>query len=326
MDRMRRNTFSLAALLLAVFMLGGIWGAGAAAQAADRQHTLRLALLPVPDVFPVYVAEAKGYFREAGIEVEPLPVGSAVERDQLLQAGSIDGMINEVGGAMLFNRDKVQMRIVSYARIPLGDAPLFRILVAPGTSGKTVAGLAGVPVAVSMNTVIEYVSARLLQAGGVAESEIRFASVPVLPERLQLLLAGQIPAATLPDPLGFSALQAGAVEVVNDLELAGLSASVVSFSSTALEQKRETVRKFMAAWDRAVADLNADPESFRPLMLEKIRVPKNVSESYRIPPFPRAAVPSRAQWEDVQQWMLQKKLLTAPVAYEESVTDEFLAR
>ncbi len=326
MDRLRPKIIHLAALLLTTFMLGGLFGPGSPAWAAERQLTLRLALLPVPDVLPVYVAEAKGYFREAGITVEPLPVGSAVERDQLLQAGSIDGMINEVGGAMLFNRDKVQMKIVSYARIPLGNAPLFRILAAPGTSGKTVAGLAGVPVAVSMNTVIEYISARLLQAGGVEESEIRFASVPVLPERLQLLLAGQIPAATLPDPLGFSALQAGAVEVVNDLELASLSASVVSFSSAAIEEKRAAVQKFMAAWDRAVADLNADPESFRPLMLEKIRVPKNVSQSYKIPPFPRAAVPSRLQWEDVQQWMLQKKLLTAPVAYEESVTDEFLAR
>lgn len=235
-------------------------------------------------------------------------------------------MINEVGGAMLFNRDGVQMKIVSYARIPMGDAPLFRVLAAPGTSRTAVRDMAGVPVAVSMNTVIEYISERLLQAGGVADADIAFASVPVLPERLQLLLAGQIPAATLPDPLGFSAIQAGAVEVVNDLAVGHLSASVVSFGSGALSQKADTVKKFMAAWDRAVADLNADPERFRPLLLAKIRVPKNVSESYKIPPFPRASIPSKAQWDDVQEWLMNKKLLTAPVRYEDSVTDEFLAR
>lgn len=293
---------------------------------AAEATTLRLALLPIPDALPVYVAEAKGYFQEAGIEVEALPVGSAVERDQLQQAGSIDGMINEVGGAMLFNREKVQMKIVSYARIPIGNAPLFRLLAAPGTTDAAVADLSGVPIAVSMNTVIEYVSERLMQSGGVADAEIKFQSVPVLPERLQLLLAGQIKAATLPDPLGFSAIQAGAVEVVNDLQLTDFSASVVSFSISALTDKKEAVRKFMAAWDRAVADLNADPESFRELMLKKIRVPKNVTASYTIPPFPRAAVPSKAQWDDVQRWMLKKNLLTAPVAYADSVTDEFLAK
>lgn len=308
----------LSAIGLGLFQTGS-------ARAAEAT-TLRLALLPIPDALPVYVAEAKGYFQEAGIEVEALPVGSAVERDQLQQAGSIDGMINEVGGAMLFNREKVQMKIVSYARIPIGNAPLFRLLAAPGTTDAAVADLAGVPIAVSMNTVIEYVSERLMQSGGVADAEIKFQSVPVLPERLQLLLAGQIKAATLPDPLGFSAIQAGAVEVVNDLQLTDFSASVVSFSISALTEKKEAVRKFMAAWDRAVADLNADPESFRELMLKKIRVPKNVTASYMIPPFPRAAVPSKAQWDDVQQWMLKKNLLTAPVAYADSVTDEFLAK
>ena len=139
-------------MLLLVWCTMGVALMGGKSAMAEETATLRLALLPVPDVFPVYVAQAKGYFEEAGITVEALPVGSAVERDQLQQAGSIDGMINEVGGAMLFNRDKVQMKIVSFARIPMGDAPLFGVLAAPGTTKKAVADLAGVPVAVLIAT------------------------------------------------------------------------------------------------------------------------------------------------------------------------------
>lgn len=289
-------------------------------------ESLKLALLPIPDVLPVYVAEAQGYFAEQDLTVEALPVGSAVERDQLLQAGSIDGMINEVGGAMLFNREKVDMKIVSYARIPLGEAPLFRVLAAPGSEIGSPADLADVKVAVSMNTVIEYITGRLLAAGGVDKDQIEFASVPVLPERLQLLLSGQIKAATLPDPLGFAALQGGAIEVVNDLELANLSASVISFSASALTEKSESVKKFMLAWDKAAADLNSDPEKFRELMLKKIRVPKNVAQSFAIPPFPRKTVPTEEQWEDVQSWLLEKKLLQQAVSYNDSVTEEFLAK
>ncbi len=326
MNNTRRGFCYFTAAILTLVCMACIFDGNAVAEEKETPEHLRLALLPIPDVLPVYVAEAKGYFVEAGITVEALSVGSAVERDQLMQAGRIDGMINEISGAALFNRENVKMQIVSYARIPLENAPLFRVLAAPGSAITSVSDLAGVPVAISKNTVIEYITERLLQSGGVQGSDISFRSVPVLPERLQLLLAGQIEAATLPDPLGFAAIQAGAVEVVNDLQTADLSASVVSFSSASLAAKADTVKKFMAAWDKAVVDLNSNPQSFNTLMLEKIRVPKNVRQSFEIPPFPRASVPTEHQWDDVQQWMLEKKLLSHKVSYGDSVTADFLAK
>ncbi len=294
--------------------------------AGQEKTTLRLALLPVPDVLPVYVATEKGYFAEQGITVEALSVGSAIERDQLMQAGRVDGMINEISGAANFNRDKNRVKIVSIARSPIGDSPLFRVLAAPGSNLKTVADLAGVPIGISRNTVIEYITTRLLEAGGVSAQAIHYQSIPVLPERFQLLLSGQVQAAVLPEPLGTSAIQAGAVEIVNDTALKSVSASVVTFTDEVLENKSDTVKKFMVAWDRACADLNHDPDAFRPLMLKKIRVPKNVQNTFDIPPMPRKEVPTKAQWDDVMTWMLEKKLLSAPLAYEGSVTAEFLAR
>lgn len=319
---MKYNVYSvIGAVLAAVCMVCGIQ-----ATATAGENDLRLALLPIPDVLPVYVAQEQGYFKDAGITVEPLPVGSAVERDQLMQAGRIDGMVNEVSGAALFNRQGSQMKIVSYARIPEGNAPLFRLLAAPGTEVDAATALAGVPVAVSKNTVIEYITERLLEKGGVKKEDIVTRSVPVLPERLQLLLAGQIKAATLPDPLGFSAMEAGAVEVVNDLELPELSASVISFSVKAITEKKDAVAKFMVAWDKAAADLNANPDGFRQLMLKKIRVPGNVRDSFVIPPIPRGKNVTRGQWEDSVSWLVEKNLLGTGVSYEDSVTDAFLVK
>ncbi len=292
----------------------------------EENKTLRLALLPIPDVLPVYVAEERGYFSEMGITVEALPVGSAVERDQLLQAGRVDGMINEISGAANFNREKNRVKIVSIARSPRGGSPLFRLLVAPGSNIKTVAELADISIGISKNTIIEYITTRLLEAGGVSPEAIDYKSVPVLPERLQLLLAGQLQAVTLPDPLGASAIKGGAIEIVNDTALTNVSASVVTFTSDVLVKKNETVKKFMVAWDRACADLNSDPAAFQSLMLQKIRVPKNIENDFHVPPLPRKEVPTKAQWDDVMTWMLEKNLLTTPLAYEDSVTSEFLAK
>ncbi len=294
--------------------------------AADENSTLRLALLPIPDVLPVYVAAEKGYFAELGITVEALPVGSAVERDQLLQAGRVDGLINEISGAANFNREKNRVKIVSVARSPIGNSPLFRLLAAPGSNLKTVADLAGIPIGISKNTIIEYITTRLLEAGGVSGEAIDYQSIPVLPERLQLLMSGQVKAVTLPDPLGVSAIKGGAIEIVNDTALRSVSASVVTFTSDVLVSKRDTVKKFMVAWDRACGDLNSDPAAFQALMLKKIRVPKNIENDFHVPPLPRKEVPSKAQWDDVMAWMLERNLLTAPLAYEGSVTSEFLAK
>ncbi len=293
---------------------------------AKDNALLRVAVLPIPDILPIYVAEENGYFSTRGIDVEILTVGSAVQRDQLMQASRIDGMLNEIGGAALFNREKQQLKIITYARIPLQKAPLFRVLAAPKSGITQVRELQDIPIAVSKNTVIEYITKRLLQQQGIAEENITFASVPVLPERMQLLLSNQIKAATLPDPLGFAAIQAGAVEVINDLQLPDLSASVLSFSQQAVSEKSETLQKFMAAWDKAAADLNADPEKYRPLLLEKIRVPKHVQQSFSIPPYPRGKVPTREQWDDVNEWLVAQGLLKEAVAYQISVTDEFLPR
>ncbi len=298
----------------------------AAVLGTSESKTLRLALLPIPDVLPIYVAEEKGYFTDLGISVEPYPVGSAVERDQLMQAGKIDGMINEISGAANFNREKNRVKIVSIARSPIGDAPLFRLLGAPGSDLTTVADLANIPIGISKKTVIEYITTRLLEAGGVAPAAISYQSVPVLPERLQLLLSGQLKAATLPDPLGASAIKAGAIEIVSDTTLSSFSASVITFSNDALKDKKEAVKGFMAAWDKGAADLNADPVAFQELMLKKIRVPKNIQADFTIPPLPRKALPTRAQWDDVMSWMIEKELLSEPLSYEDSVTSEFLAK
>jgi len=315
---MKKTVFGAAPNVFALLVLFLACVAGTTAQAAP-QPTLRIALLPIPDVLPVFVAEQQGYFAEAGIRVETIPVGSALERDQLMQAGRIDAMVNEISGTASFNRNKIQMKIVAVARAPKGGSPLFRILSSPASGITTPTQLKGVPIAVSKNTVIEYLTDRLLGEKGLTEDEIVKRSVPVLPERMQLLLSGRIKAATLPDPLAFAAMKAGAHVVMDDTNAPLYSASVLSVSADTLARDKEAVTAFVRAWMRAAADLNADPERFRPLMLKKIRVPKNVRQSFAIPPFPVDTVPTEAQWDDVMDWMTAKGLLKSPIAYEASV-------
>jgi NitT/TauT family transport system substrate-binding protein len=294
------------------------------AQQEKKAAPLKVALLPILDVFPFYVAESEGYFVDLGVDVKAVPVASGLERDQLMQSGAIDGMLNEMITTANFNRNRVQVKSVISARKAYGDYPLFRLLSAPGIKFSATKDLAGVPIGISKNTIIEYVTDRLLTAEGLEAKAIVKKSVPVIPERYQLLLQGQLKAATLPDPLAKSALAAGAGEIVDDSAYPGYSVSVLSFHINSLRNKAHAVRLFLKAWDRAAAAINKNPEAFRGLLLKKIRVPKNIQQAYKIPPYPRREVPNAGQWADVMDWMTDKGLLTSALSYDGSITAEFL--
>jgi NitT/TauT family transport system substrate-binding protein len=320
----RKRTTTLALVSLFFLVQTAIQAMAALPAEAQEAKTLRVALLPIPDVLPYYVAETRNYFADRGLLVSAVPVAGPLERDQLMQSGQIDGMLTEIATTAVFNRHGTTLKVVATAREPQPGFSLFRILAAPGSGIAGPADLSGVPIGISKNTVIEYVTDRLLTAKGLPAEKVIKKSVPVIPERYQLLLQGQIKAATLPEPLANSAMAAGALAVVEDADDPRFSVSVLAFRLEALTKKPEQVKAFLTAWDRAAADINAAPETFRPLMLKRIRVPQNVQTTYPIPPFPRGRVPDATQWADVMDWMLAKGLLDAPVAYGASVTTGYL--
>jgi NitT/TauT family transport system substrate-binding protein len=290
-------------------------------QAEDTN--LKMGLLPILDTLPFYVAEQKGYFEDEGINVEFVSVKSAQERDALMQAGEIDGMLNDLISTGLFNRDEAQIKIVATARRGYPGSPQFRVLAAPGSGINSAQDLAGVPIGISQNTVIEYITDRLMEAEGLSSDQIEIVEVSAIPVRFEQLMAGQIQAATLPDPLAQGAVASGAALVVDDGQYTQYSQSVLSFSTEAIESKPNTVKKFLNAWNRAVSDLNSDPDQFSDLLIEKGRVPESIQGTYQMPPFPEGEVPSQAEWQDVVDWLLDKGLIDQPITYEDSVSTGF---
>jgi len=274
-----------------------------------------MGLLPITDVLPIYVAEQEGYFVDEGITVELVPAASAAERDQLWSAGQIDGAINDLVSTVLFNQDGPKIKVVRKVRQAYPDAPQFWILAASGSPIRTIQDLKGVEIGVSENSVIEYVTVRLLELEGLPRSEVKLTNVPKIPVRFELLSKGQLQAATLPDPLASLALLQGAHNVIDDGKHPEISQSVLSFRVETLKEKPDTVRKFLTAWDRAVKALNRDPEKFRNLLIEQGRVPDLLKDRYQMPPLPEGEIPTEAQFQDVVNWLKDKGLITKDVPY-----------
>lgn len=294
------------------------------AVSAAAREPLKIALLPIIDSLPFYVAAQHHYFEEAGVNVEAVRVASAAARDQLMQSGQIDGMLNEIISSANFNREQPRVQVVSVVRTSRPGNPLFRLLAAPDSPHRHIKSLAGVPIGISRHTIIEYVTDRLLENADIPSDQIRKQSIPAIPERYQLLIQGRLAAATLPDPLAMSAIEAGAVLVSDDTAVGDYSFSILTFSIAAVKEKHDQIQGFISAWHRAAAAINAEPQSHRNLMLEKIRIPPNVRDSFAIPPFVHGRVPTEAQWNDAMNWMLSRKLLATPLPYRGSVTERFI--
>jgi len=294
------------------------------AQNRKASETIKVALLPIIDTLPFYVAEQKGLFKQQGVNAQAIKVASGLDRDQLMQAGAIDGMLNEMMTTANFNRTEPTVKVVMIARAAHADYPMFRMLAGASSGIRSPRDLAGKSIGISKYTIIEYVTDRLLEASGVNPNAVVKKSIPSIPERFQLLIQNQLPVVVLPDPLAKSAMAGGANLVIDDSKHAGFSVSVLSFSVNALQNKAEQVRGFLKAWDLAAEAINQSPEAFRGIMLKKIRVPGNVRNSYPIPYFPRKQVPTIDQWRDVMAWMIKKELLKSPLPFSESVSQSFL--
>ena len=59
---------------LTVFAVLGLLLSGCRSEAAEEDTTLRVALLPIMQTLPFYIAEQNGYFSEQDIQVELVPV------------------------------------------------------------------------------------------------------------------------------------------------------------------------------------------------------------------------------------------------------------
>lgn len=320
---MRKTLFSLLMVVLLVGTTAPVYSAP-----TTQDVTLRMGLLPILDVLPFYVAEQAGYFEAEGINIELIPVSSALERDQLMLAGEIDGMLNDLISTGIFNQDQTRIVIVAQARRAYEGHPQFRILAAPRSNITLPSEAANFEIGISENSVIHYITQRIMENAGVSADDLSYIVEPNIPIRFQLLMEGQMKAVCLPDPLAQAAIEGGAILIADDTDLVDteFSQSVLSFSKEAIDDHPEAIQGFLRAWMHAADDINTNPETYRDLWLEKTNVPDSVRDTYELPPFPTYDITTESAWDDTMVWLVEQEIIEDAPAYADSVNTELLAQ
>jgi len=320
---MKRILSGLIIVTLAVSLLSGC--ATTTPTAPNAPVTLKIGQLPIIDGLPFWVAETKKYYEEFGVNVELVTFRSAQERDTALTGGQVDGVLTDiVSTAMLVgNGDKV--KIVSIGLGVTKEEGPFGIVVSPNSGITTVEQLKGVEVGISTNSIIQYVQDMLLRDAGFTADEIKIAAIPSIPLRFEALMSNQIKAALLPDPLLSLAIQMGAKLIVSDVDAKqNYSQSVIVFTDKALEDKTDGIQRFFKAYNKAVADIKENPDSFKDVLAEKASLPAAIKDSFSVVPFSPAQAPKQEDLESVVKWLIGKQGITKQLTYADMVTSKSL--
>lgn len=315
-----RLLFSLTALVLTAACVSPATAPVGTADATEEIVPLSVAVLPITDVVPFYVAEQEGYFADAGIEISLIPVSSGAERDTVVQTGGAQCALTDINGVVLTNAgDAKTLKVVSTARQASSEQPVFFLLASPQSGITTPNQLADATIAISENTIIDYWNDRMLASAGVDAATVEATNVPAIPVRLELMLSGQVDAAILPDPLASLAQLQGAPIVMDDRSNPDIAVSVIVCRQDAIDAYPASITALIAGWDQAVGSINADPDAYRNVLIENTRVPEPLQDKYTLPQFAVREIPSEAQVQDVVDWALGKGLIDGPLGYDDVV-------
>ena len=312
----------IAASLLGMMMFTGC-GSGEAKDNNANTEPLTVGLMRIDDSFPFYVAEKEGLFEKHNVAVELQNFSNARDLSTALQGGELDALMTDTVVTGLSIKGGADVRIVAMALGAVPEEGRFLVISAPDSGITAPEQLAGKDIAISNNTMMDYLIDQFEDELNLGELTTR--SMPDLMLRTTTLLEGGVDAAILPDPLAAFAVAEGANIVIDDTKLGeNLSQSVVVVTKENIDDNRAQVEAMLAAYNEAIALINANPDKYRAFALECANVPETLAETYPTPTFTANCVPTEAQIARVNDWLVEKELLTEAYTYEQMVDDSFI--
>ena len=277
---------------------------------------IRFGVLPVLDTLPLQVAVKDGLFAAQRLDVELVRFTSALERDTAMQAGQLDGYFGDLIATHLLIDRGVPMYIALTSWRTSPGHPMFGIALAPSRKEATLEQMKGGKLGLSKSTIMEFLADRMERNLGVRSGYFSRMEVKKMPIRFQMLMAGQLDMALLPEPLlSLARLQGGGVLALADN--LDIPLTVLCLHRRYFDDDAGPYRAFLAAYRQAVARLAAAPEDYRQLMAETCRIPKPLVSRFPVYPYPDPSLPSSGELADVQQWMIRLGLIKEPIPDEQ---------
>jgi NitT/TauT family transport system substrate-binding protein len=233
--------------------------------------TLRIGILPIADMAPLYLGMDRGYFEEEGLVIEPeFAQGGAAIVPGVLSGEFQLGFSNQVS-LMLARQNDVPIQIVAnavYAASEVGDKNPNALMVAPDSGIESVEDLAGKTFAVTtLNNLGEVTVRATLENHGVDDSDISFVEMP-FPDMNGALASGAVDVIWLAEPFITIGLGMGHVSVADPMyeSVPGQSIALFFASEDWLADNADVAQRFQRAMERSLQAAADDPDAAREII------------------------------------------------------------
>lgn len=297
-------------------------GAASALVSTANAEALRIGALPAADSIVLYVAQDKGFFKEAGLDVEIIPFKSALEIGAAMRAKKLDGHFGDLMNVFSQNEHGVPQAVILTTTHTSPEQRNFAFVTSPKAAAdiKSLADLKKTDTAMSSATIIDYLLDEEQKLPADALNRVEVKQIPI---RLQMLLSGQTPTALLPEPL-VSVVEAKGGRVIWDDRNLNETQAVVALRKEALTEAN--VKGIRAAVAKAAQVVEASPDEYRAVMVEKGLLPKPVAQNYKMLRFSffktadgLPPLPTEVEVKRVSEWMIAHKMLKNIPAYSEVI-------
>ena len=298
------------ALLLTLVL---VVGAGCGKEEAKKEQLPKIVIGIMPDVdsLPIVMAEENGYFDAEGVKVQIEQFKSAMDRDAALQSGNLDGAVSDLLAVAFLRSGGFSVKVTS------SSDGSYQLIAGKGIAAENINGIVGKDVAVSRNTIIEYITDAILAKNNLKENSINKVIIPQIPTRLEMLQNGKLTAATLPEPMASVAVNAGCKLLVSSEEI-GINPGVIIFKDEVIKDKQKSIEAFYRAYNRAIEYLNTAPrEEYINVAIEKCGFPPAVKDALKLPKYRKATLPAKEDVTSTVKWLKDKSLIKEDYSYED---------
>lgn len=238
---------------------------------AQETPKMRIGFWPIAAGLPFFVALDKGYFKEAGLDVEGVKFAAPPQIVEAMIAGRLEGSANGTASAALAIGELASPGLVKIFASNPSNAKnvLDEFIVGTNSSYKSIKDLAGKHVASAPGIQNMTLARTVLERNGITNAHI--VEVPI-GQHVAAIIAGQVDAAYTLEPTGTVGRLAGATRILEGGVIAtyilgnpmapwfGGSASL---TSAFIKTHPEVTKKYITAYARGINFVRTNPAEAR---------------------------------------------------------------
>ena len=281
--------------------------------AADGPDKVKVGVIPIVDVAPIYLGKAQGFFSKRNIDLsmEQAQGGAAIVPGVV--SGQFQFGFSNVVSLILAQSRNVPIKMVANGNNATGDPKKdFGMLVVKDPAIRSGRDLEGRMIAANtLKNITDTAVKEIVRKDGGDPTKVRFAEVP-FPDMAAALDAGRVQAVFVVEPFLAAALAKGwhPIGAISDVA-PNLCVAVYFTSRQLLKTKPELVRRFTEAMRESLAYAQANPDAVRQIVTTYTTLKEDVAAKLTLPRYQPDI--DRASIDRLNNLMVTDGLLSEPV-------------